>query len=87
MSTHTLATALALAVAAPLAGQDRTGRELVTFPDSDTAGVLDATVDRGNILHRVTFMPSLFRTTARRRHPLFSGTVQMHRGHGGLGDL
>ena len=32
MSTHTLATALALAVAATLAGQVRAGSELVTFP-------------------------------------------------------
>jgi hypothetical protein len=40
MSTHTLATALALTVAATLAGQVRAGSELVTFRDSDTAGVL-----------------------------------------------
>jgi hypothetical protein len=45
MSTHTLATALALAVAATLAEQVRAGSELVTFPESSTAGVLYATVD------------------------------------------
>jgi hypothetical protein len=39
MSTHTLATALALAVAATLAGQVRAGSELVTFPESYTAAV------------------------------------------------
>jgi hypothetical protein len=45
MSTHTLATALALAVAATLAEQVRAGSELGTFPESSTAGVLYATVD------------------------------------------
>jgi hypothetical protein len=39
MSTHTLATALALAVAAILAGQVRAGSELIKFPESDTAAV------------------------------------------------
>jgi uncharacterized membrane protein len=40
ISTHTLATALALAVATTLAGQVRAGSELVKFPESYTAGVL-----------------------------------------------
>jgi hypothetical protein len=53
IATHTLATALARAVAATLAGQLRAGSALVTFQDSDTAGVLYATVDRGNITERL----------------------------------
>jgi hypothetical protein len=53
ISTHTLATALALAVAATLAGQVRAGSALVKFPDSYTAGVLYATVDRGNITEEI----------------------------------
>jgi hypothetical protein len=53
MSNHTLTTALALAVAATLAGQVRAGSELIKFPESYTAGVLDATVDRGNITEEI----------------------------------
>jgi hypothetical protein len=53
ISTHTFATALALAVAATLAGQVRAGSERVKFPKSYTAGVLYATVDRGNITEEI----------------------------------
>jgi hypothetical protein len=53
ISTHPLATAPALAVAATLAGQVRAGSELVKFPESYTAGVLYATVDRGNITEEI----------------------------------
>lgn len=47
ISIHTLATALALAVAATLAGQVRAGGELVKFPESYAEGVLYAAVRRG----------------------------------------
>jgi hypothetical protein len=49
ISLHTLATALALAVAATLAGQARAGGELVKFPENYAEGMHYATVDRGNI--------------------------------------
>jgi hypothetical protein len=48
--THILVTALALAVAATLAGQVRADSELVKFPDSYTAGVLYATVGHVSLL-------------------------------------
>ena len=47
VSIHTLAIALALAVAATLAGQARAAGELVKFPESYTQGVLYATVVGG----------------------------------------
>ena len=49
ISTHTLATALALAVATTLTGQVRAGSERVKFPESYTAGMLYVTADRGDI--------------------------------------
>ena len=48
ISLHTLATALALAVAATLAGRVKAGGELVNFPENYAEGVHYATVDRGN---------------------------------------
>jgi hypothetical protein len=46
MSIHTLAAAVALAVAATVAGQDRAGGELVKFSENYAEGVLYAIVDR-----------------------------------------
>jgi hypothetical protein len=40
-------------VAATLAGQVRASSELVTFPESYTAGVLYGTVDRCNITQEI----------------------------------
>jgi hypothetical protein len=74
IATHTLATALALAVAATLAGQVRAGSELVTFPDSDTAGGLSATVDRGNITEEM-FTSRAAIDAVKNGQPIPSGTV------------
>jgi hypothetical protein len=48
ISLHTLATALALALAATLAGQVKARGELIKFPESYAQGVHYATVDRGH---------------------------------------
>jgi Cytochrome P460 len=74
ISTHTLATALALAVAATLAGQVRAGSELVKFPESYTAGVLYATVDRGNITEEI-FTSREAIDAVKNSHPIPRGTV------------
>jgi hypothetical protein len=74
VSIHTLATALALAVAATLAGQVRAGSELVTFPGSYTAGVLYATADRGNITEEI-FASREATDAVKNGQPIPSGTV------------
>jgi Cytochrome P460 len=74
ISTHTLATALALAVAATLAGQVRAGSERVKFPESYTAGVLYATVDRGNITDEM-FTSRAAIDAVKNGQPIPSGTV------------
>ena len=74
ISTHTLATALVLAVAVTFAGQARAGGELVTFPDSYTAGVLYATVDRGNIKEEI-FTSRAAIDAVKNGQPIPSGTV------------
>ena len=74
ISTHTLATALALAVAATLAGQVRAGSELIKFPESYTAGVLYATIDRGNITEEI-FTSRAAIDAVKNGQPIPSGTV------------
>jgi cytochrome P460 len=74
ISTHTLATALALAVAAPFAGQVRAGSERVKFPESYTVGVLYATVDRGNITEEM-FTSRAAIDAVKNGQPIPSGTV------------
>jgi hypothetical protein len=74
MSIHTLATALALAVAATLAAQVRAGGELVKFPERYAAGVLYATVDRGNIKEGI-FASRAAIDALKRAQPIPSGTV------------
>jgi hypothetical protein len=74
ISTHTLTTALALAVAATLAGQVRAGSELIKFPESYTAGVLDATVDRGNITEEI-FLSREAINVVKNGQPIPSGAV------------
>jgi hypothetical protein len=74
ISTHTLATALALAVVATLARQVRAGGELVKFPESYTAGVLYATVDRGDITEEI-FTSRAAIDAVKNGQPIPSGTV------------
>ena len=54
ISTHTLATALVLAVAVTLAGQARAGGELVKFPDSYTGGMFGIRIP---VEHNMTVYP------------------------------
>jgi hypothetical protein len=74
ISLHTLATALALALAATLAGQVKAGGELIKFLESYTAGVLDATVDRGNITEEI-FTSRAAIDAMKSGQPIPSGTV------------
>jgi Cytochrome P460 len=74
ISTRTLATALALAVAATLAGQVRAGSELVKCPESYTAGVLYATAERGNITEEI-FTSRAAIDAVKRGQPIPRGTV------------
>ncbi len=74
VAIHTLATALALAVAAALAGQARAGGELVKFPENYAEGVLYATVNRGNIREEI-FTSRATIDAVKRGQPIPSGTV------------
>jgi hypothetical protein len=74
ISLHTLATALALALAATLAGQVKAGGELIKFLESYTAGMLDATVDRGNITEEI-FTSRAAIDAMKSGQPIPSGTV------------
>jgi cytochrome P460 len=74
ISLHTLATALALAVAATLAGQARAGRELVQFPENYAEGVHYATVDRGNRRQEM-FTSRAAIDAVKNGQPIPSGTV------------
>jgi len=73
---HTLATALALAVAATLAGQVRAGGELVKFPERYAEGVrLSRPVgERGNIVEEI-FTSRAAIDAVKRGQPIPSGTV------------
>jgi Cytochrome P460 len=74
ISLHTLATALALAVAATLAGQVKAGGELVKFPENHAQGVLYATVDRGNRRQEM-FTSRAAIDAVKNGQPIPSGTV------------
>jgi hypothetical protein len=73
---HTLATALALAVAATLAGQVRAGGALVKFPERYAEGVrLSRPVgERGNIVEEI-FTSRAAIDAVKRGQPIPSGTV------------
>jgi uncharacterized membrane protein len=74
ISFHTLATALALAVAATLAGQVKAGGELVNFPENYAEGVHYATVDRGNRRQEM-FTSRAAIDAVKNGQPIPSGTV------------
>jgi hypothetical protein len=74
ISIRTHATALALAVTATLVGQARAGGELVKFPENYAAGVLYATVERGNI-HEEIFASREAIDAVKNGQPIPSGTV------------
>ena len=74
ISLHTLATALALAVAATLAGQVKAGGALVKSPESYAQGVLYATVDRGNMTEEI-FTSRAAINALKNDQPIPSGTV------------
>jgi hypothetical protein len=74
ISIYTLATALALVVAATLAGQAKAGRELVKFPENYAEGVLYATVNRGNIREEI-FTSRAAIDAVKNGQPIPSGTV------------
>ncbi len=74
ISLHTLATVLALALAATLARQARAGGELVKFPEDYAEGVLYATMKRGNTYEEI-FARREAIDAAKNGQPLPSGTV------------
>jgi hypothetical protein len=74
ISIHTLATALALAVAATLAGLARAGGELVRFPENYAEGVLYAIVERGNLREEV-YTSRVAIDAVKKGQPIPSGTV------------
>jgi Cytochrome P460 len=74
ISLHTLATALALAAAATLAGQVKAGGELVKFPEKYAEGVHYATVDRGNRRQEM-FTSRAAIDAVKNGQPIPSGTV------------
>jgi hypothetical protein len=71
---HRLAIALALAVTAAVPWQARAGSELVKFPENYAAGVLYATVERGNI-HEEIFASRAAIDAVKNGQPIPSGTV------------
>ncbi len=74
ISIRTLATSLALAVAATLAVQARAGRELVKFPENFAEGVRYAIVPRGNIRQEI-FTSRAAIDAVKNGQPIPSGTV------------
>ena len=74
ISIHTLATAVALAVAATLAGQVRAGGELVKFPKDYAESVLYATVERDKIKEEI-FISRAAIDAVKNGQPIPSGTV------------
>jgi uncharacterized membrane protein len=74
ISIYTLATALALAVAATLAGQVRAGGELVTFPENYAEGVFYAIVERGNLSEEIYTSRAAI-DAVKKGQPIPSGTV------------
>jgi hypothetical protein len=74
ISIYTLATALALAVAATLAGQARAGGELVKFPESYAEVVLYAIVERGNLREEIYTSRAAI-DAVKNGQPIPSGTV------------
>jgi hypothetical protein len=71
---HRLAIVLALAVTAAIPWEARAGGELVKFPENYAAGVLYATVERGNI-HEEIFASRAAIEAVKNGQPIPSGTV------------
>jgi hypothetical protein len=74
LSIQSLSIALALAVAATLAGQGRAGGEIVTFPEKHAEGARYAIVERGNLREEIYTSHAAI-DAVKKGQPIRSGTV------------